>query len=218
MILSQNNPGLRLDNVSDTNLGSVQTVLTQADDHILSHIDSHSLSNTQTSVDATDSHSPATIDTTVTEQTATFKYLDVKNLTDREKEALMGRLTLEYRGIIDQYSKLNQHVIQSLKGRRIESKELSGVLMYLQVFCVQKPTVKSLLSEHIDEIEAKDIDGAFRILRSYGSFFDIFILKHIVESHLCTNDKRKKLKEYEEMLENYCRRSIFECPPDIVSI
>ena len=86
------------------------------------------------------------------------------------------------------------------------------VLMHLHAFGVQRHNVKPLLADCIDEIESTDINGAFRILRSYGSFFDYYVLKHIVESHLCTNGDRSELQRYEKMRENYCRRSVFECP------
>ena len=212
---SRHRTGLDHDSLGNiTSFESVQNVSTQADNQTLSHNDSNFIPNSQTSADSTisatttDLYNPGC----PTEQTATFEYLDVKNLTEIEKDTLIARLAIDYKNIVGQYSKLNQHIIQSLKERSIGTKELSMVLMYLHAFHVQRHNVKPLLADCIDEIESKDIDGAFCILRSYGSFFDYFVLKHIVDSPLCTDGDKRELQEYENVLKDYCQRSIFECP------
>lgn len=163
-------------------------------------------------------HDPADLSTvhpysSVVERRSSYKYLDLEKMTELEQKTLTGRLTNDYKRITGLYSKLNQHVIQSLKDRKITPKQLSGVLMNLSAFRVQKSDVRPLLADDMDNIRgAEEVDDVFYILRSYGSFFDCHVIKHIVTSNLCTDDDRKKLEEYGNELDNYCQRSVFECP------
>lgn len=142
-----------------------------------------------------------------------YKFLDLKEMTDLEKRTLKGRLTNDYKRITDHYSKLNQHVILSLKKRAVSPKQLSGVLMNLSAFRVQKHDVSSLLADRLDEIrDAESVDDVFYIWRPYGSFFDCHVIKHIVNSNLCTDSDREVLEKYQKDLDSYCQRSVFECP------
>ena len=148
-----------------------------------------------------------------TDHGPSFKFLDVENMSEIEKNSLIGRLTNDYMRIAVHYSELNQHVIRSLKDRVVTPKQLSRVLMNFSAFRVQKGNVKPLLAHHLDEIRnTEDIDDVFYILRSYGSFFDCHVLRHIVKSDLCTDDDRTELQKYEKELDVYCQRSVYECP------
>lgn len=144
-----------------------------------------------------------------------YKFLDLNKLTDLEQRDLKGRLTNDYMRITSKYSNLVQHVIQSLSDRMVSPKKLCMVLMNLSAFPVQKhePAAKPLLEDNMDNIRnAEDVDDVFYILRSYGSFFDCHVVKHIVNSRLCTESDRKELEKYENELTRYCQRNIFEVP------
>lgn len=144
----------------------------------------------------------------------TYKFLDLKNMTDLEQRTLKGRLTIDYKCITASYSQLVEGVIQSLKRRSITPKQLSRLLMNLSAFRVQthKDSLP-LLADNLDSIRnAEDVDDVFYILRSYGSFFDCHIIKHIVTSDLCIEADRKELEKYTSELNSYCQRSVFECP------
>ena len=72
---------------------------------------------------------------------------------------------------------------------------------------------RPLLAECLEGIRnAKDIADVFVILFPYGSFFDCYVIKHIVNSQLCTDMDKQNLREYLEKLNEYCQRSIYECP------
>ena len=147
------------------------------------------------------------------EHRSSYKYLDLEKMTDLEQRTLKGRLTNDYKRITCFHSELNQHVIQSLKDRAITPKQLSRVLMNLCAFRVQKHDVRPLLADNLDNIrDAEEVDDVFYILRSYGSFFDCHVIKHIVNSNLCTDGDRDELAKYEKELDTYCQRSVFECP------
>lgn len=155
------------------------------------------------------------LDATDIESKSPYRYLNVKEMTELDQRNLKGRLTNEYFHITSSHSKLIQHVIQSLNDQNVTPKKLCTVLMNLNAFPVQKHTTapKPLLADNLDKIrEAEDVDEVFFILHSYGSFFDCHVIRHIVNSKLCTDEDRKELKKYEDELTSYCQRTIFECP------
>ena len=148
------------------------------------------------------------------EHISSYKFLELDKMPELEWRTLMGRLTNDYKRITASYSKLNQCVIQSLENRSITPKQLSTVLMNLSAFRVQKDDkAMSLLADNLDNIrKADEVDDVFYILRPYGSFFDCHVIRHIVDSSLCTDEDRKELQKYEKELATYCQRSVFECP------
>ena len=140
-----------------------------------------------------------------------YPFLDMRGMSESEKSSLCGKLTNDYQRINSSYLKLNQNIRKSLKDRHITTRQLAEVLLELNTFSLRKHDEnKPLFAEHLDK--AEDIYSVFKILRPYGSFFDCHVIKHIVHSHLCTDEDREKLKKYSKKLDEYCQRSVFECP------
>ena len=167
----------------------------------------------QQNLDTVLDSSTAALESLDIDSKSSYEYLDLSNMTDLEKRTLKGRLTKQHKRITRLYSELNQFVIKSLEDRSISPKQLSRVLMNLSAFRVQMSDAKPLLADNLDSIRgAEDVDDVFYILRSYGSFFDCHVVKHIVSSDLCTDNDRKELEKYESELKIYCQRSVFECP------
>ena len=135
-------------------------------------------------------------------------------MSDSEKSSLCGKLTNDYNSINKENSNLNRSIRKSLEDRQIVPRQMSEVLMELGTFSLRmNDKSKPLLAERMDEIEnAEDVYHVFKILRPYGSFFDCFVIEHIVNSQLCTHEDRKRLGKYKEKLNAYCQRSIYECP------
>ena len=143
-----------------------------------------------------------------------YPFLDTRDMSESEKSSLCGRLTNDYRRINSSYSRLNRSIRKSLRDRNITTQQLAEVMLELNTFSLHKHDKnKPLLAERLDEIDkAGDIDCVFKILRPYSSFFDCYVIKHIVHSQLCTDEDREKLKKYSKKLDEYCQRSVFECP------
>ena len=143
-----------------------------------------------------------------------YPCLNTNDMSESERSSLRGRLTNDYRRINSEYSRFCRSIRKSLRDREITPQELAEVLMELNAFSLRVHDQNMhLLGARLDEIEkAESVNHVFKILHPYGSFFDCYIIKHVVHSHLCTDDDREKLKKYLEKLEEYCQRSIFECP------
>lgn len=152
-------------------------------------------------------------DVSVSSGTFVYPFLDLKEMSEDETIILKGRLTNDYKRINGQYNSLVQNVIHSLSLRGTTPKQLSLVLMNLNTFSIKKNVSNCpLLQDQLDKVKmAESIGDAFYILRSYTSFFDYYILGHIVD-HLGTDDDRDELKRYRCDLNDYCQRNVFECP------
>ena len=134
-------------------------------------------------------------------------------MSEDEKAQLKDQLSKAYEDITDQYNTLTMDIVSSLNDQGITPKELSFKLMNLNTFSTRSTKLNfPLLQDKLDEIRQQEtVEDAFFILRSYGSFFDCYILRHIVK-HLGTKSDKDKLAQYERELRKYCQRSIFECP------
>lgn len=142
----------------------------------------------------------------------TYPFLDVEGMSKAQIDDLKGRLTRDYMGISGDYNTLTQNIISSLRNRGITPKQLSSVLMNLNIFSIKKNATLPLLQDQLDVIRKEDsLDDAFYALRSYGSFFDCYVLRHIV-NHLGTDVDQQELALYTSKLNDFCQRSIFECP------
>ena len=143
-----------------------------------------------------------------------YPCLNTNGMSESERSSLRGRLTNDYRQINSEYSRFSRSIRKSLRDREITPKQLAEVLLELNAFCLRvHDQHKPLLDARLDEIEkAESVNDVFKILHPYGSFFDCYIIKHIVNSNLCTDEDREKLKKYLDKLDEYCQRSIFECP------
>ena len=109
---------------------------------------------------------------------------------------------------------LTDHVIKSLSDRKVNPEDLAIVLMNLNAYTVCKDsTNQPLLRDCLSKVRnASNLNEAFYILHPYGSFFDYHIISRIMNSNVCTNDDREKPNQYTKRLDEYCKRSIFECP------
>ena len=133
-------------------------------------------------------------------------------MSEDDKAILKVRLTEAYEDITDRYNTLILEIVSSLSDRGITPKKLSFKLMNLNTFCKRKPNFPLLQDTELDEIRRQEtVEDTFFLLRSYGSFFDCYILRHII-NHLGTKSDKEKLAQYECELRKYCQRSIFECP------
>lgn len=143
-----------------------------------------------------------------------YRCLDTRGMSESERSSLRGRLTNDYKKINSEYSMLNRSIRKSLRDRKVTPQQLGETLMEINAFALcARDKSKPLLADRFEEIDnAKCIDQVFKILRPYGSFFDCYVIKHIVESELCTEEDRENLRRYMQKLQEYCQRHIYECP------
>ena len=143
-----------------------------------------------------------------------FPYVNMKYMSDGERESLECRLREAFLSINREYAKFTHCLRKSLVKHNITPKELADVLMDVRG-C--QPLAKnskhsSLLEDRYDELRrAEDIAGVFVILRDYSSFFNHDLIAFIVDI-VGTEKDQQNLASYREKFAAYCKRHVFECP------
>ena len=142
---------------------------------------------------------------------SSFSYLNTKGLDDSQMQILRGRLYREFEVITTNFGSLVYKTCGSLIQQRITVRELVRLLMALGAF---QPTLceRPLFEECLEELQAADsIDKVFFKLRGYMSFCSYHIVEYVIDAFGTQQDK-ENLCDYTAKLNEYSRRSIFECP------
>jgi hypothetical protein len=140
-----------------------------------------------------------------------FPYVNMKHMSDGEREELESRLREAFLSINREYAKFTYRLRKSLEQCNITPKELSDVLMDVRG-CLPLAKHSILLEDRYDELRrAEDIARVFEILRDYSSFFNHELIAFIVEM-VGTEKDRQNLALYQEKFAAYCKRHVFECP------
>lgn len=147
-----------------------------------------------------------------------FPYLDVKNLDEDIKDDLIQTLTNDLAEIMTCFAELLDNTAMSIRSRGDPTAIVERLTFRaLGLGAYDHPRIqKPLLRE--DEVElkcSKTVDAAFIILRRHMSFFNFELLQYIINcEELCTNNDRKRMEEYCSKFDKFCRRKVFEVPPD----
>ena len=143
-----------------------------------------------------------------------FPYVNMKHMSDGERESLECRLREAFLTINREYAKFTHSLRKSLVKRNVTPKELADVLMDVRGCRPLTKNAKhsSLLEDRYDELRsAEDIAGVFVILREYSSFFNHDLTAFIVDI-VGTEKDQQNLALYQEKFAAYCKRQVFECP------
>ena len=147
-----------------------------------------------------------------------FQYLDFQKLNDREKNALIVRLTNEMETILSEFDKLCKYLYEFARG--IQLNEFKGYVHTLEGYKSTRETVP-LLTEIAGEIDScSSVSDVLTILnKDYFSWFNFQIIRRIVERFAAKSDRiYRKLQKYEQKFQNYCKRSIFEYPQFVSNV
>lgn len=143
-----------------------------------------------------------------------FPYVNMKNMSDGEREKLECRLKEAFKSINREYAKFTHCLRKSLVKHNVTPKELADVLMDVRGYLPLSKHSKhfNLLEDRYDEIKrAEDIAGVFVILRDYSSFFNHDLIAFIVNI-VGTEKDKQSLASYQKEFTAYCKRHVFECP------
>ena len=115
-----------------------------------------------------------------------------------------------------QFQKLISATIKSLDRQNVSPDKLLCHVMAMgslkPVF--EKPQVPALHHCYNELKAAKTVYESFLVLKDYFSFFNYHIIEHIIEE-LGTEDDKAKLHRYKEDFNQYAKRRIFECLPEL---
>ena len=145
-----------------------------------------------------------------------FPYLDTSTLSSHERKDLIQRLSRDYKNILTKFAELQNNTSESLDKRNISTEKVANCALSLAMY-KSDDVPQPLLPEEQDLLEeAKSIERIFFLLRRHKliSYFDYGILKLIIETHGSEDDKRR-LTEYVDEFQAFCRRRVVEVPPVI---
>jgi len=146
---------------------------------------------------------------------SSFPYLDLSGLTHKQQQELSGKLWSESQNIMIRFQELVSVTIKSFKRRCVPLDELVSHVMTLGAFDpVFKESQVPVFRLCFNELKAADtIPKVFMILNDYFSFFNYYIIEHVIKE-LGTKKDKDRLQKYIEDFNQYAKRRIFECLPE----
>ena len=142
---------------------------------------------------------------------SSFPSLDTKELSHSQQQTLRGKLYHEFEKITTAFSSLFSDTCNSLVQRDISVQQLVLVLTTLGAFQPTLPQMPLLEEQLVEMSKAKNNYEVFFALRGYVSFFSHHIVDHVI-AKLGTPEDHQRLQSYLNTLDDYMKRSVFECP------
>ena len=133
-----------------------------------------------------------------------------QQLSCSEQEELMAKMYDDEKTMKFKFSRVVSATCDSIENETTVGKFATSILALGAYDPAPEKRDRSLLDEHGKEIkDAKSVSDIFIILSGYWNYLSYEVLMHIIEC-FGTSDDKKRLKTYEEDLENFCKRRIFE--------
>ena len=135
-----------------------------------------------------------------------------RQLSSSEQEELEAILDDDVREMKRQFGYLVTKTRDSVEERILVGIFATSILALGAYEPAPEERDQSLLDEHREEImRAESISEIFNILSPYWNYLNHEILEYIVKLY-GTSDDNKRMKSYDEELQNFCKRRIFELP------
>ena len=135
-----------------------------------------------------------------------------RQLSSSEQEELEATLDDDVRKMKRQFGYLVTKTRDSVEERVSVGNFATSILALGAYEPAPEQRDQSLLDEHRQEItRAESISEIFNILSPYWNYLNHEILEYIIELY-GTSDDYKRMKSYDEELQNFCKRRIFELP------
>ena len=132
------------------------------------------------------------------------------HLSASEQEELKAMLDDDVREMKRQFGFLVTKTRDSVEERIPVGKYATSILALGAYEPVPEERNKSLLNEHREEIKmAKSTSEIFNVLSAYWNYLNYEILEDTIELY-GTSDDKKRLERYNECLQRFCKRRIFE--------
>ena len=138
-------------------------------------------------------------------------------MTSEDYEKLQTRLYSESVDIAGAFGVTFNAFFQSLKEQEISVEEVVATLKAFGAFTpVYKGENQPLLREELNNLDLTraSIHSVRIIVLDYCSFYNYRLFGFLVRAHGTPKDKQK-LQQYEIKFDEYAKRRVFECPPEL---
>ena len=143
----------------------------------------------------------------IAEGDSLFPYLDCSGLTKKERLVLECKLIDDTKTMICLFAETEDKLIASLE---LEGVSISRLRNYAGNFMKKIGTKKEL--ENLQKSE--NLYDVFFALHPFKSFFHYEIVENIAKQFGSQED-RQLMEEYVSKFNDFCRRSVFEVPPNV---
>jgi hypothetical protein len=118
--------------------------------------------------------------------------------------------------MIQKFQDLFSATTESLKQRKIAVQE---IVCHLVGLGPSPPAYKDLnlptFRRKLPELtNAKTVDAAMLVIGNYCSFFNYYMIEHLIK-RLGTRQDKKNLEKYKKEFSEYAERHVFECPSEV---
>ena len=142
-----------------------------------------------------------------------------QEMTKEQKHQLHQQPYAESMDMIQKFQDLFSATTESLKQRKISVQEIVCHLVGLgpsppAYKDLNLPTFRRKLPELIN---AKTVDAAMLVIGNYCSFFNYYMIEHLVKK-LGTEQDKKNLEKYKKEFSEYAERHVFECPSEVGTV
>ena len=138
-------------------------------------------------------------------------------MSSDDYEQLQTRLYSESVDIAGAFGVMFNAFFQSIKEQGISVEEVVATLKAFGAFTpVYKGENQPLLREELNSLDLTraSIHSVRLIVLDYCSFYNYKLFRFLVGAHGTPNDKQK-LQQYEAEFNEYAKRRVFECPPEL---
>ena len=168
------------------------------------------------SIDYASSSAPDSSPAAGSKPRLSFPCLNLSQMTKEQKNKLHQRLYAESIHMIERFQDLFSATTLSLKQRKVPVEE---ILCHLVGLGACPPAYRALnlpaFCEKFPELmKAKTIDSAMLVIGNYCSFFNYYMIEHIIKK-LGTEQDKKSLEKYKKEFSEYAERHVFECPSEV---
>lgn len=144
-----------------------------------------------------------------------YPYLDTSTLSKEELQDLSDTLAKDTEDICSAFVKLVNHTFASLERKEISVEALRADTITSAFYCKSKPRCSQ---DHIDELSSAEFNSVrdiqvFLIRHKYISFLNFKILEDITDSY---NIDKQPINEYLKKFRQFCKRSVFEVPSNVI--
>ena len=147
----------------------------------------------------------------VTEQQPMFPYLNTKMLSEKDRRELESRLACEMGDMTCLFARFRSSIIESFESYDVEVERVVDYVLSLSLASVGPKALAQKDEENLRK--AKSILNVFSALLPYTSFFHYRIIEVLVDKFIPQDGE--KLEQYISAFNRFCKRSVFEVPPNV---
>ena len=143
-----------------------------------------------------------------------FSSLRVSGLSEMELKEVYCKLCLESAELVCKFNSLCADLYFSLKQQADSKEDVVACLMSLDTFepVFNKSANQPVFGEQKAKLfEARSLFEVWYIISHYHSFFNYYIVEHLIK-HLGTDKDKENMASYKKSFTEYAKRRVYECP------